>query len=161
MQQLKAGEKTMDKHELIEMLRNAMRSHKQWVGNALALIEGIPLEKEKVPVNATECAFGKWYYGEGQKLKKINGVKEIESSHDDLHKTYMEIFAILFGEANEPSFFSKLFGLSQKIAAEKREAAMEKYHVLKAQSEIIIKQLEHLEKMITVMGETQLAMYLE
>ncbi|WP_417910605.1 CZB domain-containing protein [Candidatus Electronema sp. PJ] len=151
----------MDKHELIETLRSAMRSHKQWVSNALALIEGVPLEKEKVPVNATECAFGRWYYSEGQKLKKINGIKEIEPLHDALHRTYMEIFAILFGEVNEPSFFSKLFGLSQKIAAEKREAAMEKYNLLQDQSEMIIKHLEQLERVITAMGETQLAMYLE
>jgi elongation factor P hydroxylase len=150
----------MDKNEVIATLRNAVRTHKQWVGNAHALIEGVPLDKEKVPLNATECEFGRWYYSDGQKLKKISGFKEIEISHNNLHKTYTEIFAILFGENREPSFFQKMFGLSRNVAAANRDEAMEKYHVLEKQSETIIKQIEQLEKVIAAMGETQLTMYL-
>ena len=150
----------MKKNEVLSVLQNAARIHKQWVGNALALIEGVPLDKGKVPVNATECEFGKWYYGDGQKMKKLNGFKEIEASHYKLHAIYTEIFSILFGEkSREPSFFHKLFGTSHKIMEENREEAMEKYHLLEKQSETIISQLEQLEKVIAAMGETQLATY--
>jgi hypothetical protein len=149
----------MEKNEVLLTLQNAVRSHKQWVGNAFALIEGAELDKEKVPLNATECAFGRWYYGDGQKMKKISGFRELEPLHDKLHKTYMEIFGILFGESSEPSFFHKMLGLSRKVAAANREAAMERYHVLERQSEAVVKQIEQLEKVITAMGEKQLAIY--
>lgn len=72
----------------------------------------------------------------------------------------MEIFTILFGEANEPSFLGKLFGRSRKkIAAEQREKAMNKYYILEEQSKIIITQLLQIEKVITAMGDKQFEKY--
>ncbi len=150
----------MDKKQVVTTLRNAVRSHKKWVANALALIEGVPLDKDQVPVNPTECEFGNWYYTAGQNLNEIPGFKEIEESHNKLHKTYMEIFSILFGEANEPSFFSKLFGRSrQKIVVEQREEAMNKYYFLEEQSKIIISQLLQVEKVITAISDKQFDKY--
>lgn len=149
----------MNKSDVIVTLREASRTHKQWVADALALIQGVPLDKEKVPVNSTECAFGKWYYGEGQNLRELQGFKEIEVSHDKLHKIYMEIFAIIFGEVQGASFFNRLFGLSHKIAVANREAAMEKFHSLEQQSDIILNQLVFLEKIVTALGEKQLEKY--
>lgn len=150
---------TMNKKDVVETLASAILSHKKWVANALALIEGIPLEKDKVPVNPTECDFGKWYYSIGQKLAGIPGFNDIEESHNNLHKTYMEIFGILFGEGREPSFFSKLIGRSHKIITENREEAMRKYNTLEKHSKVIVTQLEQLEKIITVMSEKQFEKY--
>ncbi len=150
----------MDKNDLITTLKDAVVSHKKWVGNALAIIEGVPLEQDKVPVNATECEFGKWYYGTGQLLTEIPGFKDIEKSHDQLHRIYMEIFSILFGEAAEPSFFSKLIGRSHKVIAINREKAMEKYNQLEIQSKVIIAQLEQFQKVITAMGEKHFEKYM-
>lgn len=114
--------KEMVKTEVITTLKLAAVSHRAWVSNAQALIDGVPLDKDKVPVSATECEFGKWYYGDGQCLKSIPGFKEIEKPHDNLHQTYAEIFALLYGEENKkPSFFSKLIGRAQKAEAEKRK----------------------------------------
>ncbi|MCI5167386.1 MAG: hypothetical protein D3903_15155 [Candidatus Electrothrix sp. GM3_4] len=149
----------MEKKEVITTLRNAVISHKKWVANALALIEGVPLAKDKVPVNPTECDFGKWYYAAGQNLNDIPGFKEVEESHNNLHKSYMEIFSILFGNASEPSFFNKLFGRSHKIIAEKRDEAMSKYSYLEEQSKIIILKLNQIEKVITAMGDKQFEKY--
>jgi hypothetical protein len=150
----------MEKKDVVSTLRGAAVSHKKWVGNALALIEGVPLEKDKVPVNSTECEFGIWYYSDGQNLKDIPGFKEIEKPHNKLHRTYMEIFGILYGEESKPSFFSKLIGRSHKVAEEKRDAAMDKYQVLEDNSNVIVNQLDQLEKVISAMGETQLAKYM-
>ncbi|WP_339136907.1 MAG: CZB domain-containing protein [Candidatus Electrothrix sp. GW3-4] len=149
----------MDKNEVITTLRDAARNHKKWVADARALIEGVPLEKDKVPVNPTECEFGNWYYTVGQTLNEIPGFKEIEESHNKLHKTYMEIFSILFGE-NEPSFFSKLLGRSRKkMLAEQREQAMNKYNILEEQSKTVISQLLQVEKVITAIGDKQFEKY--
>ena len=149
----------MNKKEVVETLGKAVVSHKRWVANALALIEGVPLEKDKVPVNPTDCEFGKWYYTVGQKLIEIPGFNDIEESHNNLHKVYMEIFAILFGDAREPSFFSKLIGRSHVVKAANREEAMGKYYALEKHSKVIITQLEHLEKIITAMSEKQFEKY--
>jgi len=149
----------MEKKEVVTTLKNAVISHKKWVANALALIEGVPLEKDKVPVNPTECEFGRWYYSVGQNLNELPGFKDVEEAHNNLHKTYMEIFSILFGEASEPSFFSKLFGRSHKARTEKHEEAMEKYHILEEHSKVIIAQLVQIEKVITAMGDKQFEKY--
>ncbi|WP_339137814.1 MAG: CZB domain-containing protein [Candidatus Electrothrix sp. GW3-4] len=151
----------MDKTEVITILKLAAVSHRAWLSNAQALIDGIPLDKDKVPVGATECEFGKWYYGDGQQLKNITGFKEIEKAHDKLHETYMEIFALLYGDkSKKPSFFSKLIGTAQKAAAEKREAARAKSLILKDHSTEVIDRMEHLQKVINAMGEKQLSSYL-
>ncbi|CAK8721217.1 Chemoreceptor zinc-binding domain-containing protein [Candidatus Electrothrix aarhusensis] len=150
----------MDKTEVMTTLKLAAVSHRAWLSNAQALIDGIPLDKEKVPVSATECEFGKWYYGDGQKLKSLPGFKEIEEPHDKLHETYMEIFTLLYGEeSKKPSFFSKLMGSAQKAAAEKWEAARAKSLILKDHSSEVIDRLEHLQRMINAMGEKQLSSY--
>jgi lysine/ornithine N-monooxygenase len=151
----------MEKTEVIETLNKAIVSHKAWVINAQALIDGVPLDKEKVPVNATECEFGKWYYGDGQRLKNLPGFKDIETPHDKLHETYMEIFTLLYGEeSKKPSFFSRIMGKAQKAAAEKREAAKEKSLLLKDHSTEVIDQLEHVQRVINAIGEKQLSGYL-
>ncbi|MCI5223040.1 MAG: hypothetical protein D3924_10290 [Candidatus Electrothrix sp. AR4] len=150
----------MDKNDVVTALQNATLTHKKWVANALALIEGDSIDKDKIPINSTECEFGKWYYDAGQNLKELPGFKEIEKTHNKLHQTYMEIFAILFEEANEPSFFSKLIGRSHQAIVANREEAMKKYHILREQSKLMLTQLEQLKKVITAMGDKQFAKYL-
>lgn len=152
----------MNKEELVTVIRNAKAGHKRWVENALSLIEGLPLDKNQVPVNATDCVFGKWYYGEGQGLKSLPSYREVEQYHDALHKTYREIFMLLFGEDKaETSLFSRLFGTSQKSSEEKRKLAKDKYLILRQQSKIIMKKLDDLEAMIITMNQEQIDGYIK
>lgn len=146
----------MNKNEIIMLVRNAKSGHKKWVENAISLIEGLPLDKNQVPVNATECAFGQWYYGEGQGLKAVKVFKEIEAYHDGLHKVYREIFVLLFEDESKPSLLSRLFGLSHKVSEEKKLAAQEKLQTLKLQSRSIMKKLDDLEETIIAMPEEQI-----
>ena len=148
----------MDKLEIITTLKLAAISHRAWFSNAQALIEGIPLDKDKVPVSALECEFGKWYYGEGRKLKVLPGFQEIEEAHEKLHATYMEIFTLLYGkETGKPSFFSKLMGTAQKAVAAKREAAKAKSLILRDHSDEVIDKMEELQQVIGAMDEKHLA----
>ena len=151
----------MDKIEIITTLKIAAVSHRAWCSNARALIDGVPLDKDKVPVRAVECEFGKWYYGEGQKLKELPGFQEIEEVHEKLHAIYLEIFALLYGEENrKSSFFSRLIGTAQKAAAAKREAARAKSLILKDYSDEVIHKMEELQQVISAMEDKQLADYL-
>jgi len=146
---------------MVSMLRDAVRTHKQWTENAHSLIKGVPLDKRLVPINSTDCEFGKWYYSDGQNIRNMPGFKEVEKLHGELHNTYREIFAILFGEIEQtPSFFSRLFGHTHQMNNDNRKIAMNKYNKLHDQSERITKQLIQIEKMVTAMADEQLERYL-
>ncbi len=157
---IKYGEYLMNRDELTAIIRNAKISHKRWVENALSLIEGVALDKSQVPVNATDCIFGKWYYNEGQALKSISIFREIESHHDTLHQLYREIFVLLFSEEHtKPSLLSRLFGSSAKLDKEKKQHAHDKFQLLEQQSKAIIKKLDDLEAIINAMPAEQLTKY--
>lgn len=151
----------MRKDDLIVTIRNAKAAHKRWVENALSLIEGLPLDKSQVPVNATDCLFGQWYYSEGQSFKPIPSFRDIEEHHDMLHKVYREIFLLLFNEENsKPSLLSRLFGTAQKSSKEKQKLARDRYNFLQQKSKDIIKKLDELEAIIMGMSNEQIDSYI-
>lgn len=137
----------MDKIELLHKINAAKRAHVSWVMKADALIQGIPLEKEQVPVNGTECAFGQWYYGEGQGLISLEEFKAIEEPHFKLHHSYAKIFKLLF-EDDDHSFLSKLFGQNKRHEAVKLEQAKLLFPELKKHSEEVVRHLDNLSTQI-------------
>lgn len=145
----------MKKEETLLQLRNAKKAHISWVHRAHALIEGLPVEKEQVPVSCTDCKFGLWFYGEGQRLNMIPSMdclKEIEQQHFELHDIYMKIFKIYFSDEDR-SFFAKFFGTRKKISPENQEIAKEHYKELKAVSEKLIASIERLERRLFALNE--------
>ena len=151
----------MNKDTIASIITSAKRSHKTWLENARTLVEGMPLDKEQVPVNSTDCQFGKWYYGEGQALKAMINFKEIEGHHDALHQTYREIFVLLFVEGDKKaSLFSRFFGKAQKSSKENEKLARDKLQVLEQQSKTIMKKLDELERMVVGMSEEQINSYI-
>ncbi len=145
----------MSKEETLTQLRNAKKAHVKWVQRARALTEGLPIEKEAIPMDSTECAFGQWFYGEGQKIGIMPGMecfKEIERKHSELHEVYLKIFKIYFGDMNR-SFFSKLFNLKKKISEPEHDIAVEFFGQLKKISEELLLHIERLERRISAMAE--------
>ncbi len=145
----------MSKEETLTQLRNAKKAHVKWVQRARALTEGLPVEKEAIPMDSTECAFGQWFYGEGQKIGIMPGMdcfKEIERKHSELHEVYLKIFKIYFGDVNR-SFFSKLFNLKKKISESEHDIAVEFFAHLKKISEELLGHIEKLERRISAMAE--------
>lgn len=110
----------MDKIEVLATLHAAKVAHLQWRARAQALVAGIPIDQDHVPVLYTDCKFGKWYYGEGQKLRALPTFGALEDPHQQLHLVYMEMFKYLFGEGKR-SAWSRLFG--SKTAHRERELA--------------------------------------
>ncbi|MEA3523195.1 MAG: CZB domain-containing protein [Campylobacterota bacterium] len=143
------------KEETLAQLRNAKKAHIKWVHRARALTEGLPVEKDAIPMDSTECLFGQWFYGDGQALGVMPGMdcfKEIERKHNELHDAYLKIFKIYFGEMNR-SFFSKIFNLKKKISHNEHEIALDYFGNLKAISEELLEQIEKLERRINAMGD--------
>ena len=110
--------------DVVSKLHNARAAHKAWVARAEALVAGMPLEKEQVPMLPTDCIFGQWYYGSGQMLRRLPAYKALEKPHDKLHQTYMKIFSLLFDEP-DISALGRLFGTAKKAkAAQVRQAEL-------------------------------------
>jgi hypothetical protein len=103
----------MAKKQHINHLRAAKAAHIKWRSYAQALVAGLPLDEGQVPVVHTDCAFGKWYYGAGQRLSSLPAFHAIGIPHERLHAIYMEIFKLLF-ETEETGFFRKLIGATKR-----------------------------------------------
>jgi hypothetical protein len=143
--------------DAVEQLRNARAAHKAWVARAEALIEGMNVDKEHIPMLPTDCVFGKWYYGSGQALRKLPAYKSIEKSHDNLHRIYMQIFKLLF---NEPdiSTWEKLFGKAKKAKKAKAEQVKEAqilFKRLQSISDDVCDFLENLEEQLMTAAKKQ------
>lgn len=115
----------MNKQQSLEAIHIAKAAHIQWRARAQALVAGVPVAQEQVPLIHTDCKFGKWYYGPGQSLNFLSSFRAVEEPHEQLHNVYLKIFNVLFGEDHR-SFLSTLFGSKRKHEAAKRAEA-EKY----------------------------------
>jgi hypothetical protein len=136
--------------DTIQQLRAARASHKAWVVRAEALINGLPMNKDQVPVEAMECAFGRWLSGAGRRLKDFSVFAQIEENHSAMHRVYAEIFKLLF---DEPTGMGKLFGQSKKAAKAKRLEAEMLLPRLRAYYDEIMDLLNTLEKDYLAMKE--------
>lgn len=143
----------MDKEDTLLQLGAAKKAHIKWVNRAKSLIEGIPVEKDAIPVDSTECQFGGWFYGEGQKLNAFSNMDclgNIETLHFQLHDIYMKIFKLYFGE-DRRSFFTKLFNKKKKISEQDREVAKDYFSQLDGVSKQLLAEIGKLERRMYAM----------
>jgi hypothetical protein len=146
----------MSKKEIISHLRSAKSAHIQWRSFAQALVAGIPVEQDHVPVVHTSCKFGKWYYGPGQQLSSLSSYGAIDTPHEMLHQVYMKIFKLLFGK-DERSGFAKLFGSNAKLKQEHQEEADLLMQKLLSISETLLEAIALLEEEIKDMSDEELS----
>jgi len=135
----------MELSEIIQRIRSAKSAHLGWVNRARSLINGLPVDHEKIPVMSCDCAFGRWYYGDGQPLSKLESFRALEVPHNELHEIYAEIFDLLF-ETTRPGFMDKITGDYKRQKAEKRLSAQARFHDLQQSSNVIITRLGTLER---------------
>jgi hypothetical protein len=137
----------MDKVNTLELLGTAKREHIKWVQRAKLLIEGLPIDENAIPLGCTDCAFGKWFYGESHKLNALGNMEclgDIEKAHFVLHDQYTKIFKIYF--ADDRSFLSKLFHSKKKITEQEREIAKEHFNKLQIASNEVLEVIGKLER---------------
>ena len=146
----------MDKKDILIQLRHAKSAHIQWRSYAQALIAGIGVEQNHVPVIHTDCKFGRWYYGSGQMLSTLSSYAAIEAPHEMLHQIYMKIFKLLFGE-DDRSALQKLFKSSAKLKKEHQVEAEELMDKLVAVSHTLLEAIALLEHEVMEMDEQELA----
>ncbi len=143
----------MDKETVLEHLSAAKKAHIKWVNRAKSLVEGLPVDKDAIPMDSTECQFGMWFYSEGQKLNMLTNMDcmgTIEGLHSQLHDTYLRIFKLYFGE-DRRSFFSKLFNTKQKIGDAEKEMARDYFGHLEDISKKLLDEIGKLERRLFAM----------
>jgi len=150
----------MNKEEILSQLRVAKAAHVSWVQRAKLLIEGFTINETSIPVNSTECAFGQWFYSEGQRLNDIRNnpiesMQEIESLHFKLHDVYLNIYKIYY-DLEKKGFFSKVFGKKKKVSEEDKLRAKAYYKEMDAISQELVKALNLMERRINVVNEEEI-----
>jgi hypothetical protein len=135
----------MTKQQAIEQIQAAKAAHIQWRARAQALVAGVPVAQEQIPVIHTDCKFGKWYYGSGQALNFLPSFIAVDETHEQLHGVYLKIFNLLFGEDHR-SFLSTIFGSKRKHAAAKHAEAEKHLEHLIGISRTLLESIELLEK---------------
>ena len=145
----------MEKENILNELRAAKVAHLKWVQRAKSLISGTPVAKEAIPLDYTECVFGKWFYSDGQDIALLPGMSVMDSigeKHTELHQIYFNIFEIYFGEGKK-SFFSKLLKIKKKVSPEEKEIAQKYYEELEAVSKELLDMIGRLERRINALGK--------
>lgn len=142
----------MQKYEIVSKIRSARLAHIQWVQRAKSLVNGLPIKEEDIPLMPDSCAFGKWFYSDGQILLAIFNekvVSEIESLHNDLHEEYLNIFKIYF-DTSDMGFFEKLLKSKKKILDKDQKQAKASLKKLEKISDELIKSLNIAETKINM-----------
>jgi len=149
----------MNKEIILEQLRKAKAAHISWVQRAKMLIEGFTINETSIPVNSTECAFGKWFYTDGQRLhdirtNPIESMTEIEELHFKLHDVYMHIFKIYY-DTEKKGFFSKVFGKKKKVTEADAALARKYFEEMDAISKDLVNALNLMERRINVVNDAE------
>jgi len=152
----------MNKEEVISHLRAAKSAHIKWLQKAKLLINGLEIEEDAIPVNSTECNFGKWFYSNGQILNGLSNnpiecMNSIEQLHFDLHDVYMKIFTVYFTNKKQSGFFAKLFKLKRKRISEKEHAMAESYYdEMEKISTLLLENINKLERRLIAVSDEKI-----
>ncbi|WP_457746790.1 CZB domain-containing protein [Sulfurimonas sp.] len=150
----------MKKDEILEFLNNVKAAHTKWIDRADNIIKGIDIEDKATPVDATECAFGKWFYGDGQKLNVLSNVplqcmQEMESTHTSFHKSYLTIYDIYFS-SKKGGFLSSFFKGQKELSPEEKMLVEEKYKEMQELSKKLVDEIDRLDRRITAISDERI-----
>ena len=150
----------MNKDEILEYLRVAKAAHVSWVQRAKMLIEGFTINETSIPINATECQFGKWFYSDGQRLNDMRNIplesmQEIEEIHFQLHDIYMKIYKIYY-DVEKKGFFSKLFVKKKQVSEEEMNLSKTYYDEMNKVSKKLVTALNLMERRINVVNSKEI-----
>ena len=149
----------MKKDEILQHLRSAKQSHVRWVQSAKLLINGMDISENSIPINYTDCKFGKWFYSDAQMLhglpnNPLESMSKIENLHMRLHDTYLKIFNVFFGKKR--GFLSRLFNKKKNISQEELEKAKKYYEELEQISKELLEEINTLERRIIALAEKEI-----
>jgi hypothetical protein len=141
----------VDKKVALNAIRKAKAAHIKWRSYAQALVAGVDVSDEKVPVAHTNCDFGRWYYGQGQaELGGLDSFQGIAAPHEMLHAIYSKIFDTLYRQEKR-SLLQKIF--ARETAHGRYDQARAYMADLVAASETLLTAIDLLEKEIVSLDD--------
>jgi hypothetical protein len=152
----------MKKENVLEHLRAAKLAHIKWVQKAKLLINDVDIEEDAIPVDSTECAFGKWFYTDGQALNALSNnplecMNKIETLHFALHDKYLQIFSIYFSKEKQRGFFAKLLGMKRKAVSDaEQQLAQEYYNEMEMISKELLDEINRLERRLVAVSSEKI-----
>lgn len=155
----------MGKESVLNFLSNAKKEYVRWVTRAESLMEGLPPGAEQMPVEYTECDFGKWLNGDGQRVGRMPGMDSfriIEESHKQVHVLYKRIFLVYGSIEKHPLLhkvpkleknllLSKLLTRRRRSSSFEKDIATEYYGELKNASKTLVEAIERLERRVAAL----------
>ena len=147
----------MNQASILQHISDAKQAHLSWIKRARHLVEGLPINKEFIPLEATSCRFGKWLYSEKELFYKLETpyrlFNEIEVKHNELHETYKNIYKIFFIIPSQKSIIQKFFSFNcNPISNNEQEKAQIYFKYLKRSSDEIVTILTKLEEEIKTLS---------
>ncbi len=151
----------MQKQTILEELRKAKAAHINWVQKAKLLISGFKIDEDAIPVNATQCHFGQWFYSDAQRLNglrtnPLHCMERVEKLHTQLHDIYLNIYKIYY-DIEPQGLLSRLFGKKKSTTKEATARAQEYFNEMERVSKELINELNMMERRIIVLPEEELA----
>jgi len=108
----------MVRESILQHIFNAKKAHVKWVKRADYLISGLPIDKDFIPFEPTECGFGMWMYGEGAKLRLLEDlnilISKIEYRHNQVHDSYLHIYKLFFLLPKQRGIIANILTLNSK-----------------------------------------------
>ena len=151
----------MEKIDVLKNIRAARRAHTEWVDKAKSLVNGLEVKKEQIPLEVTQCKFGKWFYCDGQILLSFfteEAIEKLDLKHKELHDVYMKIFKIYF-PVEKSSFLASLFKRQHTITPSDENTALAYLKNLEEISKELISFLNIIEKKLNTVDEETFAKY--
>ncbi len=141
----------MTKHQALEHLDAARRSHIKWLNRAKSIVEGKNMVRDPHPIASDACQFGVWFNNEGEKLYallQIDGEHTVRLIHDKLHEKYLSIYEIYFGSAEGIVYNQKARLLKKEVTPEEDERARSLMQDLRKLSYRMLEEIIHLEQTV-------------
>jgi len=130
----------------LDNLRKAKGAHNKWRAYAQALVSGVAVDEDKIPVDHTKCEFGLWYHNDGKlMLGHLASYDSINTPHEMLHEIYKRIFHVLHSQDGS-GIFKKLFSSKGSLESERLKLARAYMEELVGVSETLLTALDLLEQ---------------
>jgi hypothetical protein len=132
----------MIKKHVLAAIENVIEYHTEQMEKIEQLVNGESVKK-LAPVSKFDCEFGKWIYGDAQRIQTVLGIQFYENvtvMHEYWHIEYGKIHDIFYDD-EESGLLSKIFGNRRKVTAKELAQARGDYKKLTRTSDDILEAL--------------------
>ena len=143
------------KEKVVQEIRSARTQQLKWLNQIKLMVSGLLHEKDALPVNQSDSAFGKWLFNDAMIFSTSHAksvVDEMVELHTKCYDIYLKIYATLF-TASKGGLMG-MFG-SKKAGANDLALAQSYYEQLVAVSDKLVNRLRAFESLMLATPETK------